>query len=94
MIIVAGWLKVDAKDRDRYVAECVTVVEQARTATGCLDFTIAADPIAPDRVNVYERWETDADVERFRGSGPDAEQTAQVRDAEVKRYRISATEDA
>ncbi|MGI8693372.1 MAG: putative quinol monooxygenase [Geodermatophilaceae bacterium] len=72
MIIVAGWLKVDAEDRDRYVAECVPVVEQARTATGCLDFTIAADPIAPDRVNVYERWETDADVERFRGSGPDA----------------------
>ncbi len=94
MIIVAGWLKVDAEDRDRYVAECVTVVEQARAATGCLDFTIAADLISPDRINVYERWETDADVERFRSSGPDAEQTAQIRDAEVKRYRISATEDA
>jgi hypothetical protein len=42
---------------------------------------------------VYERWESDAHLERFRGSGPDAGQTAQIRDAQVRKYRISATED-
>jgi len=93
MIIVAGRLQVDAHDRDRYVAECITVVEQARTATGCLDFAITADPVEPDRINIYERWESDADVERFRGSGPTEEQIAQIRDAEVRKYRIAATED-
>ncbi|MGH3882641.1 MAG: putative quinol monooxygenase [Pseudonocardiaceae bacterium] len=93
MIIVAGRLQVDRVDRDRYVAECVAVVQQARMAPGCLDFAITADSVEPDRVNVYERWESDAHLERFRGSGPDAGQTAQLRDAEVRRYRISATED-
>ncbi len=93
MIIVAGWLQVDRVDRDRYVADCIAVVQQARTAPGCLDFTITADPVEQDRVNVYERWESDAQLERFRGSGPDAEQTAQIRDAQVRKYRISATED-
>ncbi|MDQ3989445.1 MAG: antibiotic biosynthesis monooxygenase [Actinomycetota bacterium] len=93
MIIVAGWLQVDRVDRDRYVADCVAVVQQARTAPGCLDFTITADLVEADRVNVYERWESDAQLERFRGSGPDAEQTAQIRDALVRKYRISATED-
>lgn len=93
MIIVAGWLQVDRVDRDRYVADCIAVVQQARTAPGCLDFAITADPVEMDRVNVYERWESDAHLERFRGSGPDAEQTAQLRDAQVRRYRIAATED-
>jgi hypothetical protein len=43
VIIVAGRLHVDHIDRDHYVAECVAVVEQARTAPGCLDFAITAD---------------------------------------------------
>lgn len=93
MIIVAGQLIVDAAERDEYVAECVEVVRQARSARGCLDFTITADSIEADRINVYERWESDAELEPFRGSGPDAGQTAQIRDAQVWTYRISATED-
>jgi hypothetical protein len=44
--------------------------------------------------NVYERWESDAQLEQFRGAGPDPGQTGQLRDAQVRRYRISATEDA
>ena len=68
-------------------------VQQARTAPGCLDFVLTADPVEPDRLNVYERWESDAHLERFRGSGPDTGQTAQIRDALVRKYRISATED-
>lgn len=93
MIIIAGQLYVDTADRDRYVADCVAVVQQARSAPGCLDFAITGDPIEPERINVYERWDSDAQLEKFRGSGPDAEQTAQIRDAQVRKYRISATED-
>lgn len=93
MIIIAGWLQVDRVDRDRYVADCITVVRQARTSPGCLEFAITADLLEPDRVHVYERWESDAHLERFRGSGPSTEQTAQIRDAQVRKYRISATED-
>ncbi|HET9254280.1 MAG TPA: antibiotic biosynthesis monooxygenase family protein, partial [Pseudonocardiaceae bacterium] len=93
MIIIAGWLQVDRADRERYVAGCVTVMRQARTSPGCLDFAITADPVEPDRINVYERWESDADLQRFRGEGPDADQAAQIRDASVRKYRISAIED-
>ena len=46
------------------------------------------------RINVYERWESDDDLARFRGSGPDDEQSAQIRDASMARYRISAVEPA
>jgi len=67
-------------------------VEQARTASGCLDFAITSDPMEPDRVRVYERWESEAHLHQFRGSGPDAGQAAQIRDVQVREYTV-VTED-
>ena len=93
MLIVAGQLQVDAAERDQYVADCIEVVNQARTAPGCLDFAITADTVEPGRVNVFERWESDTELKEFRGSGPDAGQRAQLLDARVKKYRISASEN-
>ncbi|GGT71075.1 putative quinol monooxygenase [Actinomadura citrea] len=92
MIIIAGRLYVDAEARDAYLAGCRKVVETARSAPGCLDFALSADMLEPDRINVYERWESGEDVERFRGDGPGPEQAARIRDAEVLRYVISAVE--
>ncbi len=93
MLIIAGWLQVERAVRDGYVADCVAVVQQARTTPGCLDFAITADPIEPNRVLVYERWESDEQLETFRGSGPSDAQAAQIHDAHVRKYRISSTED-
>jgi quinol monooxygenase YgiN len=95
VIIVAGWLRVAAGDRDRYLAAVADVARLARLAPGCLDFVQAADPLDPERINVFERWESDADLERFRTSGdPDAPEPdlPAVLSAEVRRYRISAVE--
>jgi quinol monooxygenase YgiN len=91
MIIVSGRLIVDAADRDTYVRECVDVVTAARAAPGCRDFHITADPIDPDRVNVYEEWETTEAVEAFRGSGPSSEQAATIRDARVFQHEVAST---
>lgn len=93
MIIIAGKLWVEATDRDAYLAGCSKVVEQARVAAGCLDFALSADPIAPDRINVYERWASEEDLARFRGAAPEPGEAApQIRDAEVSKYRISGVE--
>lgn len=92
MIIIAGWLQVDPADRGRYLADCIPVMQQAKTAAGCLDFILTADSMEPDRIRVFERWESDEDLQRFRGAGPDAEQSAQIQAADVRKYRISAIE--
>ncbi len=42
---------------------------------------------------MYERWESDTLLEEFRGAGPSAGQKAELLDAQVFKYRISATED-
>ena len=95
MIIVAGRLHVVATERAGYLAGTAEVAVLARRAPGCLDFVQAADPVDPTRINVYERWESDADVEAFRVSGdPDAPEPdlPPIVDAEVSKYRISSVE--
>ena len=92
MLIIAGWLKVAPGGRAAYLADSDTVMRLAKEAPGCLDFYLTADPMDPARIRVYERWESDDDLERFRGSGPDEAQTGQILDADVKKYRISAVE--
>lgn len=89
MVIVAGHIVVDPNRRDSYLAGCVSVVEQARRAPGCLDFAITADLVDAGRINVFERWESPAAVAAFRGDGPSDEQTAEMRAAEVAEYDVA-----
>jgi quinol monooxygenase YgiN len=88
MVIVAGFLLVDPLERAGYLAGCRAVVEQARRTRGCLDFTISADLVDPDRIAIFERWESRAAVEAFRGSGPSDEQQGSIISASVCEYDV------
>ena len=89
MLIVAGHLIVDPKDRATYLAGCREVVDQARSALGCLDFALSADLTDPGRINIFERWVDRESVEKFRGSGTGDEQNAAIRGASVAEYEIA-----
>ncbi len=89
-VIVAGHVVVAADRREAYLAGCVGVVEQARGAPGCLDFSLTADLLDPTRINILERWESQADVEAFRGSGTSDEQAADILSASVAEYDVAA----
>lgn len=91
MLIVSG--RIHVSDRREYLRDCVAVVEAARSSPGCLDFSLSPDLVEDDRINVYERWESDEDLERFRASGPSSDQQAEITDADVRKYRISAVEE-
>ncbi|WP_067799957.1 putative quinol monooxygenase [Nocardia beijingensis] len=84
MLIVAGHLRVI--DRDRYLDSCRDVVALARACEDCLDFSLGADLLEPDRVNVYERWTTRAAVERFRGTGTSGDLDTQIVGADVREF--------
>ncbi|AHH15302.1 antibiotic biosynthesis monooxygenase domain-containing protein [Nocardia nova SH22a] len=91
MVIVAGHLVVDPQQRESYLADCADVVEQARNAPGCEEFSISADLIDTDRIVIFERWESRAAVEAFRGSGPSDAQNAAIRAASVAEYDVADT---
>jgi quinol monooxygenase YgiN len=89
MVIVAGHIVVGPRQRESYLANCVSVVEQARRASGCLDFALTADLLDADRINIFERWDSRAAVEAFRGSGPTNEQSAAILAASVAEYDVA-----
>jgi quinol monooxygenase YgiN len=93
VIIIAGELRVDPAERTRYLDSVADVARLARAAPGCLDFVQAGDPIESDRINVYERWESDDDVHRFRTSGGPELDIPDIRSADVRKYRISGVEE-
>ena len=88
MIIVAGYLRVAPRGRDTYLRTCIDVIEQARKASGCLDFSLTGDLIDDGRINIYERWESREQVEAFRGDGVGDEQGALIVDADVAEYDV------
>jgi quinol monooxygenase YgiN len=67
----------------------MSVVEKARPAAGCLDFVITADLIDPGRVNLFERWESQAAVETFRKRGPSDKSGAAMLSVSVAEYGIA-----
>lgn len=92
MIIIAGALYLDPDDRDRYLAAVADVAPRARQAPGCLDFVQAPDTIEPDRINIFEMWESDSAVARFRDSGGPQPEVPPLRGADVQKYRVALVE--
>jgi quinol monooxygenase YgiN len=92
-IIVSGTLHVDPAQRAAYLEARVPILEHARQAPGCLDFSLSADPLDPGRVNVYERWRSREHLLAYRsGGGPELDDSIPVQAADVELHHISASE--
>lgn len=94
MIIVSGRIYVTSERREAFLVAAQADLVQARRAPGCRDFVVAADPVEPDRVNVYEEWDSAPELEAFRGAGPDPELNADIVRADVARHQIAASGSA
>jgi quinol monooxygenase YgiN len=88
MIIVAGHLRVAREDRDAFLDRSREAMRLARAARGCEDFFVVADPLDPERINVYERWTDPAALHAFRGAGPDDELNALIVSADITEFDV------
>jgi quinol monooxygenase YgiN len=91
MIIVSGKIYVRPERREAFLAASMDAIALARRAPGCLDFVVAADPLEAGRVNVYERWESEAVLMAFRGDGPGSDLTSEIVRADVQRHNVSSS---
>jgi quinol monooxygenase YgiN len=89
MIIVAGHVTVDPEQREFHLAGSARIVEKARAADGCLDFAMSADLIDPGRLNLYERWESEAALKAFRRRAPRPKQRAPMLSVSVAEYDVA-----
>ena len=88
MVIIAGHVMVEPEQRESHLAGFVRVVEKARQADGCLDFSIAADALDPGRVNLFERWESQEAVKAFRRRAPRIKQRIPPLSVSVAEYDV------
>jgi quinol monooxygenase YgiN len=63
LVIVAGWFEVDPSERDAFLARRVDAMRRSRAERGCIEYVIAADPLDPGRAVLFERWESQADLD-------------------------------
>jgi quinol monooxygenase YgiN len=91
MIIIAGHSRArTSTERDAAVTAFADMIERARKQDGCLDLSIAADPIDPERINVFECWRDQASLKAWRkvAKGP----RVTLRDVRVHLYRTEKAE--
>lgn len=91
MLIVSGRLYLKPGTRDRFLSSCVASIRLARLAHGCLDFSVSADPIDPDRANVYEAWTDSSSLLTFREGSADDPLFALIVRADVQRHEVSSS---
>ena len=91
MIIVSGKIYVRSGARHEFLAASLDAVGQARRSRGCRDFVVSADPIEPDRVNVYEEWESEEALLTFRGAGPGEDLSSSIVRADVARHVVASS---
>lgn len=73
MVIVGGTFEVQGRSREQFLAERFDLMRRSRAEHGCLEYTFSADPIEPHRVLLFERWESQSDLDAHlsgMGAGP------------------------
>lgn len=93
MIIVAGHIRVAEGNRTAFLEGSAEAVRLARSESACLDFTVSADVVDPERVNVYERWVDRSALMAFRGDGPSDALNELIIGAEVQEFKVLFTDD-
>lgn len=76
----------DPRRRDEVVAAFADLLERARAFEGCLDIAVTADPIDPGRINNYERWRSQEDLDAWRPVAAPPDTDVEFRDVQVMLY--------
>jgi quinol monooxygenase YgiN len=63
MVIVGGTFEVEPDRREAFLAGNHELMRASRAEQGCLEYTFSADPLDPGRVLLFERWETQEDLD-------------------------------
>ena len=59
MIVVTGYLTIDPAKRAEVEAAVATLVPLTVAEEGCVEYRYAADLLEPNRINIWEQWESE-----------------------------------
>jgi quinol monooxygenase YgiN len=91
MLIIAGYIIVPADRRQAYVEAFAELVVRARAHPGCLDLAITADAVDPARVNNYELWQSEADLDAWRKVSHPPKTGIPIESGQMMKYFVSGS---
>lgn len=90
MLIIAGKAYVAPGERDHYVEMHQDLMRRSRSAPGCKDAAITADPLEPGRVNVFELWDSEEHLVAWREVANAPEDAPAMLGDDVQKFQISS----
>jgi quinol monooxygenase YgiN len=66
MLIITGKLYVAIEERQKWIDAHYEIVKRARSMPGCVDLYLVADPVEAGRVNLFEQWQSEDDLQAWR----------------------------
>lgn len=94
MLIVAGVFEMEPTDREAFLAGREEAMRISRAEQGCQAYVFSADPLEPSRVQLFEIWDSEADLAahltamRARGGPPS---TVELRSSQLTKFEIAST---
>ncbi len=97
MIVIAGTIEIDPAQREIALGKAQPHIDGALTQPGCEAYTWAADLNSPGRIEVFERWTSEADLAaHFEGTHYKSMLATLgahgLRSADVSKYRVDLRE--
>ena len=93
MLLIAGFVRFDPRQRDATVAAISDIVRATRSEPGCLRYFVTEDVEQPDTLRIFQAWEswealaahfTTPHMDRFRSRGGGLG----VREFTLQKYQI------
>jgi quinol monooxygenase YgiN len=63
MVIVGGVFTMDPGQREAFLEGRKALMAHSRAEQGCIEYTFAADPLDAGRVVLFEKWESQEDLD-------------------------------
>lgn len=89
MLIITAKMYVDPDRRAEFLAGTADEIRAARHEPGCDDFIVAADPVEPGRVNLFEQWATAEDFAVRCATFTPTPSQVEVLSHEATKYEVS-----
>lgn len=96
MIVVVGYLTINPDKRAEVEAAIATLVPLTVAEEGCVEYRYANDVLEPNRINIWEQWESEDAMNLHMGTAHLAEFMGVMGDCiggplEITRHDVSAS---
>ena len=93
MVIVGGTFEVEPELREEFLASRHELMRRSRAEKGCIEYTFSADPLDPGRVVLFERWDSQEDLDAhlvvLRAASTDAQPTVEAKSSSITIYDVT-----